>query len=1320
MKKLFTTIVIVLLSTSFIWAQSAVKVIKPNRVDKSPALRDIVKTYRAPDRGSEPRVIPLQPLRLLEDYRKTGTSRLDPALQNWQGLFQPAATLLSFEGLSDQDNINVLGYAAVVPDPNGDVGPGHYVQMINFISAVFDKAGNLILGPFPNNVLWDGFGGPCEFSNRGDPIVLYDPLADRWLLSQMVSVRKQCVACSETGDPTGAYFRYEFDVPGNDYPKHGVWPEAYTFTYWEAPYGEMQIGALERNKILVGDPTAQMVLFPSLPTLGGTLINHVLPVDLDGPPPPPGTPIVFMGHQDDAFTGSPEDRLALWELSVDWTNPGSSTLDGPFFLPTDPFDMSVFSVPQPFPGELLSALSWAMMHRLAFRDFGSHMSIVANHTVDVGDFDNHAGIRWYELRNYGSGWSIFQQGTYAPDSDHRWTGSIAMDSSGNIALGYSVSGETTFPSIRYTGRTANAPLGEMNVMEQSIIEGSGAQVSSYGRWGDYSMLAVDPVDDATFWYTNEYYAQTSAFNFHTRIGSFSLEPLSGNQIQVLPTSIDFGVVVLGQTGDTATVTISNIGDTDLTVIDISDPGIPFILSSIPGLSVIIPSFSSETFEVTFEPTTEGSFLSTINISSDDPDNPTVDVALSGESVDISGIEALIWDPTGTLTVEQVVAQDAKAKGKAKGITVPEARALLINQSLHADEIATALDSNGVSNKTVPLLPESLPPNIQYLFVVLGQAPASFLVLDGSEEATTIEDFIAGGGNVYIEGGDVWFYDPSVRYGHDFGSTFGINAIGYGAHSEFNNILGSNIAAGQDFAYTIGSDYYPDHIEPIESGFLVHTNDLPLFGCGVANPLGGGLINRGRTIGTSFEFGKLLDGTSPATKIELMANYIDFFDNGFALGQGPQILVTPDSIDFRLTIVGDTTAHVTVNIQSVGTADLTVSTISDPGAPFVLIGLPTVPVVIPANEFETFEVTFSPTDSGVYNATISIASDDGNDPMVDLALTGEKVYLNLAEPGVCYATLGRNDPNAGSLITIDVTTGAGTLIGSTGIIGAGVPALAIKSTGEMYAADININSGLWRVDATTGTSALIASTGLYAISALAFNANDVLYAVDYIRYLYIIDDSTGASTRIGNTGINVRGLAFDPTDSTLWASVGGNNGIYTIDVSTAAATLVGNTGISYGNGTPDLCFDQAGNLYGSIGGGVGPNYLYSIDKSTGAGTMIGPIGFTSVSGLATRIDTVLVGIYNGEFALPTEFTLKQNYPNPFNPTTTIKYQIPELSIVTIKVFDVLGREVETIVNDEQDAGYYEIKFNASSFASGIYFYRIQAGNFIETKKMVLMK
>jgi hypothetical protein len=343
----------------------------------------------------------------------------------------------------------------------------------------------------------------------------------------------------------------------------------------------------------------------------------------------------------------------------------------------------------------------------------------------------------------------------------------------------------------------------------------------------------------------------------------------------------------------------------------------------------------------------------------------------------------------------------------------------------------------------------------------------------------------------------------------------------------------------------------------------------------------------------------------------------------------------------------------------------------------------------------------------------------------------------ADTGVCYATLGNNDPNAGSLITIDVATGAGTLIGPTGIIGdlgfPGVPSLAIKSTGEMFATDIGNSSGLWRVDAATGAGTFVALTGLFAVDAIAFDGNDVLYAMDSNNNLYIVDETTGATTLVGPTaaGNCCRGIEFDPTTGILWGGEGGpggNDGIHTINTTTGAATLVGNTGL--GSNTPALHFDQAGNLYASMGGGGSPNNLISIDKATGVGTVIGPIGFVAVAGMSSRVTRFVVGVEEPE-GIPTVYQLAQNFPNPFNPSTTIQYGVPTQSRVSLKFYNVLGQEIATLVDEVKEAGYFNVVWNGrnqfgSQIASGMYFYRLEAkaldgsDTFRDFKKLLLLK
>jgi hypothetical protein len=398
----------------------------------------------------------------------------DPVVQRDFGGSRIPDPIENFEGTG---NVN----GVLPPDTNGDVGPNHYVQMVNLSYAIWDKSGNLLFGPVPNNSLWAGFGGPCQNDNSGDPVVLYDPLADRWVLTQFAvsSGTHECIAISQTGDPLGAYYRYAFNIGGfPDYPKVGVWSDAYyaTFRNFGAEF-DMQAAAFNRAKMLVGDPTAEAVIFSISDAFPGLSVDGFLPVDLDGSAPPVGTPGLFAGYLPDE-NGFASDYLALFEMSVDWANPGNSTFSDPFLFPTAPFDPNPSGIPQPDTGQTLDTLSFATMHRLAYRNFGFYQALVATHSVNVDD--DHAGKRWYELRNAGNGWGIYQQGTYAPDADHRWMGSITMDAVGNIALA------TASPAARSIPHPLHGPAGERSWAQcpgaREIIAGSGSQLHTAGRW----------------------------------------------------------------------------------------------------------------------------------------------------------------------------------------------------------------------------------------------------------------------------------------------------------------------------------------------------------------------------------------------------------------------------------------------------------------------------------------------------------------------------------------------------------------------------------------------------------------------------------------------------------------------------------------------------------------------------------------------------------------------------------------------------------------------------------------------------------------------
>jgi hypothetical protein len=469
-----------------------------------------------PLRGATPKESP----KAIEE----GESTKDPILQKDSPIEATA------RGFSSPDlNIEGQGFTGVFPpDPVGDVGPNHYIQAVNgptgTVFRIYDKSGNLLAGPSTLDSLWTA-GGPCR-SGFGDPIVLYDRLANRWLMSEFTtSGNHLCVYVSRTPDPVdGGWFLYDFTTPDfPDYPKYAVWPDAY---YVSTNESRPTVYALDRKRMLNGQP-ATFQRFTA-PILRAFSFQALTPADLDGAvPPPEGSPGYFMRHRDDEVHNpvniDPDhDLLEIWEFRVDFANPADSTFTGPINIEVEEFDsdlcgLTSFSCfPQPDTSTALDPLREVIMWRLQYRNFGTHETLVGNLVTDV-DGTDHGGIRWFELRRIDGGpWILFQEGTYAPDAANRWMGSISMDKDGNIAMGYSVSSTEVFPSIRYVGRLESDPLGTMPQGEFTLVEGTGSQTSST-RWGDYSSINVDPTDDCTFWYTGEY---TTGGVWRTRIGSF--------------------------------------------------------------------------------------------------------------------------------------------------------------------------------------------------------------------------------------------------------------------------------------------------------------------------------------------------------------------------------------------------------------------------------------------------------------------------------------------------------------------------------------------------------------------------------------------------------------------------------------------------------------------------------------------------------------------------------------------------------------------------------------------------------------------------------
>jgi hypothetical protein len=450
-------------------------------------------------------------------------------------------------------NWEATSFSAYPPDPSGAVGPNHYVHMVNSSFTIYDKAGATLYGPSQLGTLLGG-------SNDGDPIVMYDKDADRWFMSQFKSSNNSLqIAISTTPDPTGTFYSYEFALNSfPDYPKYGVWNDSYFVTSNKtAP----QFYAMDRTKMLAGDPSASIQGF-TIPSLATNGFFSVMPATASAAAPAPGTPGYLYYFQDDGWGGVTADHIKIWEADIDWVTTGNSTLLNVQSLPVSAFDSEFQSswddIEQPGTTDKLDGIPTAFMFMAHYREFSGYASVVLNHTVDVSGTD-HAGIRWYELRKTGTNpWTLYQEGTFAPDGESRWLGSICMDYQGNIGLAYSVSGPTVYPSIRYTGRYASDPLGQMTLAEEDVVIGNGVQTGP-NRWGDYAQMTLDPVDDATFWYTGEYIGNSNNSR-KSRVFSFKIANDAPD---------DLGVIALVDptngtlsSAEAVTVTINNFGLND--------------------------------------------------------------------------------------------------------------------------------------------------------------------------------------------------------------------------------------------------------------------------------------------------------------------------------------------------------------------------------------------------------------------------------------------------------------------------------------------------------------------------------------------------------------------------------------------------------------------------------------------------------------------------------------------------------------------------------------------------------------------------------------
>jgi len=471
--------------------------------DSLPAYYELIKEFKKESEDRKNRI----------PYKANKNSNslpqgVDPVIQKNIGTRQAQSIINSWDGLTGM----------TPPDPTGAAGTDYYVQAVNSSYQIFTKSGANVPGGGPFTL-----GSLLFGSNDGDPIVLYDKYADRWIITEFKIFGKRILfAVSVTNDPTGQYYTYQFTSPQfPDYPKFSIWSDGY---YMTSNQSSQKIFVFERDSMLAGVSTSRSIYKTFTPPKT-TGFFCPLPADADGQLPPAGTPCPIFTYEDDSWGSSFVDRINVFGMSVNWGTTPTATVDLVAQLPTQPFDASYDvnwnDISQPGTTQKLDGIGGVFTFRAQYRRWTGYNTVVLNKGVKVNSTLGQRSIRWYELRqNTTTGeWSIFQQSTYAPDELNRWVGSIAMDDNGSISLAYSTSDAVSvYPGLRYTGRLANDPLNEMTFSEVIVVEGNSSQSSS-NRYGDYSHTTIDPVDGTIFWHTGEYIKNGSPA---TRIFSFRL------------------------------------------------------------------------------------------------------------------------------------------------------------------------------------------------------------------------------------------------------------------------------------------------------------------------------------------------------------------------------------------------------------------------------------------------------------------------------------------------------------------------------------------------------------------------------------------------------------------------------------------------------------------------------------------------------------------------------------------------------------------------------------------------------------------------------
>lgn len=620
-----------------------------------------------------------------------------------------------------------------------------------------------------------------------------------------------------------------------------------------------------------------------------------------------------------------------------------------------------------------------------------------------------------------------------------------------------------------------------------------------------------------------------------------------------------------------------------------------------------------------------------------------------------GIDALIWNPTLLASAQQIV---DRAKNDPRGeISFSDAVAQLSKNSENVAAISDALNANGIVSLTVAELPVNLS-NVDYLFVVLGHFSSNYVITAGSAEAATIEDFIANGGHVYMEGGDAWFWDPG-NGGHNFGTTFGINGLSDGnSNGELTTITGAGITAGQDFSYNIGSDSYPDHISAIGTGAIIHSNTSPAFDCGIANAAQPG-ETRGNTVGVSFQFMDLVDGASPATKNELMATYLAFFGQtseitqNMVLNKGWNMIASPAQMADS-AVVTMFPSHVSGTLFSFNGAYVSETHLARSKGYWLRF-----------DSTETVELTGTPLDA--FTVILDAGWNMISGPSCEVATAQILDQDSVIIPGTFYSFDGSYSQSD----TLKPGLGYWVRASDSGAVTISCTAPVAKIA-ALQKPDLSVFPAI----TISGENDIFQT--LYIDSRLPEAVEKARFTLPPVAPKPLLDARFADDSYLSESSEQTIVLQAERYPLRLQMT---NLGSAIFEISEMAGTAI-----------------------------IATHTLRDGD--------ILQLANPAVKRLSIRKSGLESGV-------PVQFAVEQNYPNPFNPSTEIRFALPEQSDVRVEIYNAIGQKIATVMDAKLQPGYHQVRWDGknqsgNSVASGIYFYRVSAGEFVAHKQMILMK